>query len=437
MSALEGKRAVVIGGGISGLTAGYELARRGSQVTLLERREILGGLARACPTDSHNLEAYYHFICRADSALLALLEELGLGDHVEWRPALTSYYVNGHLHPFTTPGEILRFPPLPFVDRLRFGFHVARCRRLKQWEPLDALTAATWLRRETGPRVYDLLWRPLLEVKFGAFAKQVSAPWLWHRLWRASQSRRSLLRPEEFGCLREGSELLLQALSARIRRAGGEVLTRMPATGLAVRAGRVAAVTTAVGEIPADLVVAAAPLPQVARLLPSELEAWRHELLSVDFLGVRCLRLRLDRPLTGSYWVNANDSRLPFGGFIEYSHLNPSAEPDGAVVYVPLYMSREDPRFTLEESDLSGELLRGLEVLSPGLNQAHVREARVFSDDYAQAICPPGFAQRVPPLAAPLAGLYLLDSTQLYPSDRCLSGMIALARRLAHAADAG
>ena len=427
---LEGRRAVIIGGGISGLTAGYELARRGARVTLLERREVLGGLARACPTESRDLEAYYHFICRGDSALLSLLDELGLGAHVEWRPALTSYYVRGRLYPFTTPAEILRFTPLPLADRLRFGRHVARCRRMTDWEPLDGLTAEAWLRREAGPRVYELLWRPLLETKFGSYAGQVSAPWIWHRLWRASRSRKNLLRPEDFGCLREGSEVLLRTLAARIRESGGEVLTGTPATGLVVRGGQVAAVTTAAGELPADLVVAAAPLPELARLLPAELEDWRRELLSVDFLGVRCLRLRLDRAVTGSYWVNANDPRVPFGGFIEYSHLNPAAEPGGAVVYVPLYMSREDPRFTMAEADLSGELVRGLQVVSPALREAQVREARLVTDDYAQAICPPGFAQRVPPLAAPVPGLYLLDSTQLYPSDRCLSGMIALARQL-------
>jgi len=46
-------------------------------------------------------------------------------------------------------------------------------------------------------------------------------------------------------------------------------------------------------------------------------------------------------------------------------------------------------------------------------------------------VCPPGFAARVPALAnAPIEGLHLLDSSLLYPSDRCLSGMIGLAREL-------
>ena len=428
---MAGKQVVVIGGGISGLTAAYELGRRGARVTLLERREVLGGLARAQSTGRHALEVYYHFICAGDSHVLSLLRELDLASHVQWTPALTSYYVHGRRYPFTTPADLLRFPPLSLADRLRFARHAARCRRRKSWESLDDLTAESWLRREVGPRAYDLLWRPLLEVKFGRFAGQVSAAWLWHRLWRASQSRPNLLQPEKFGCLREGSELLLQALAGKIRESGGEIRTGQAATGLVLRGGQVAAVQTATGDLPADLVVGALPLPELGRLLPAELADWRRELGQISFIGVRCLRLRLERGLTESYWINVNDPRIPFNGLIEYSNLNPQAEPDGAVAYLPLYMPTDDPRYAMSAEDLTEELLRGLAVIVPGLERSGVREALLTSDEYGQAICPPGFGRRIPPLAGPARGLYLLDSTQLYPSDRCLSGMVGLAQELA------
>ena len=46
-----------------GLTAAWELTGRGREVVLLERREVLGGLARPAPLGGQPLEAYYHFIC--------------------------------------------------------------------------------------------------------------------------------------------------------------------------------------------------------------------------------------------------------------------------------------------------------------------------------------------------------------------------------------
>ena len=56
---------------------------------------------------------------------------------------------------------------------------------------------------------------------------------------------------------------------------------------------------------------------------------------------------------------------------------------------------------------------------------------RVFRDRFAQAICTTNFAQRIPPVRTPIAGLFLTDSTQLYPSDRTISGMFGQAKRVA------
>ena len=427
------RQTLIIGGGIAGLTAAYELSRAGRRVTLLERRPVLGGLARSQVIAGRETEVYYHFICADDHSLLGLIDELGLTPHLRWAEAPTSYFVDGRLYPFTTPADILRFSPVPFGDRLRFGLFATQCRRRTQWRDLDGLTAEAWLRRSGGERGYEVLWRPLLEGKFGRYAGQVSAPWIWHRLHRASRSRRSLLRPERFGCLAEGTSLLLRTLAERIREAGGEILTGEAATGLVLREGRVAAVRTSEGEREAELVVAAAPLPELAQLLPPEAGAYRRELEAVDFLGVRCLLLRLTERLTDSYWVNVNDARCPFPGLIEYSHLNAEAAAAlGAMVYVPLYMATDDPRWPQEAAALTETLLAGLRVLRPELRPAAEAEAAlVTGDEYAQAITPPGFGGRLPDLRTPVEGLWLLDSTQLYPSDRCLSGMIGLARELA------
>ena len=56
---------------------------------------------------------------------------------------------------------------------------------------------------------------------------------------------------------------------------------------------------------------------------------------------------------------------------------------------------------------------------------------RVFRDRFAQAICTTNFAQRIPPIQSGIGGLLLTDSTQLYPSDRTISGMFGQARRVA------
>jgi protoporphyrinogen oxidase len=375
-------------------------------------------------------EVYYHFICADDRPLLRLIAELGLSEALEWTPARTSYYVEGRLYPFTTPGDILRFPPLRLRDRLRFGLHAARCRRRTDWRALEELTAEEWLRREMGERAYEVVWQPLLRTKFGRYAGQVSAPWIWHRIHRASRSRASLLRPESFGCLAGGSRMLIEALADRVEEAGGKILLSRSATGLVLRQGKVVAVETDEGEVAADLVISAMPLPELVRLLPEEAGELRARLAGIDFIGVSCLLLLLSRPLTDQYWINIADARVPASGIIEYSNLNRHAAPGGALAYLPLYTPTDDAHYRMPPEALTGELERGLRMVIPDLEPAEIAATLLSRDPYAQAVTSPGFSRRLPPTQAPIEGLYLLDSTQLYPSDRCLSGMIGLARGL-------
>ncbi|MCX7599608.1 MAG: FAD-dependent oxidoreductase, partial [Armatimonadetes bacterium] len=72
--------ALVIGAGISGLTAAYRLARAGWHVEVIEERDEIGGLARSMSLGSGRIERYYHFICRGDAHLLRLARELDLSE---------------------------------------------------------------------------------------------------------------------------------------------------------------------------------------------------------------------------------------------------------------------------------------------------------------------------------------------------------------------
>ncbi len=424
-------KVIIIGGGISGLTVAWELTGRGREVLLLERREVLGGLARSTELNGKLIEVYYHFICGGDSHLVELLGELGLSNKLHRRPGRTSYFVGDRLYPFSTPGDLLRFAPLSLASRLRFGLHGLRCRRMTDWRQIEHLTAREWLIASVGQQAYETIWRPLLEVKFGEHAEQISAPWIWHRIHRLSQSRESLLRPEELGYLEGGSQTLLMALADQINARGGIIRTGVEATELLCGEETVAGVQTSARQYEADSVVAAIPLPELVAMLPPE-SGYRRELARADFSHLGCVRLALDRNLTDSFWVNVSARQVSFNGFVEYSNLNPWREYGGSeVLYVPFYLNADDERWQWSDAQFIETAVTGLKVVEPEFADAWVQEATVNRDRYAQAICLPGFSDRVPALRAPVPGLFVVDSTQLYPADRNLSGMIGLARSVA------
>ena len=422
----------VIGGGVSGLSAGYFLSGQGHKVTVFECEETLGGLAASFDFGGQAIEKYYHFICAGDSELIELCAELGLGDRLHWRDSKMSFFYNGKLYPFGTPLDLLFFRPVNLLGRIRFGLNVIYARSIKYWQRLESEPAERWLVRHIGRQAYDVIWAPLLKIKFGEYAGEVAASWMWHRIHRVARSRKKFLQRESLGYLTGGTKMLVDELAGKITQAGGEIRTSSPVTSVVVEGGVAKGVICGGEEIGFDAVVSTLALPLVCRLLPKECARYRAELSRVKFIGVVCMILKLSRPLTDSFWVNINDSRIAFNGIVEYTNLNPRPDLEGnRIAYIPFYLMTTNERYAYTDLRLLDEYTSSLRLLVPGFNPSWIEGWRVFRHPYAQAVCTTGFSHIVPEQKTPIDGFYLIDSTQLYPSDRTISGMIGLARKLA------
>src|SRR5262249_25125828 len=123
----------ILGAGAMGLTAGYRLAEAGHQVVLIEKMDVLGGLAAGVKLGPSSLERFYHHQFGTDKDVTALIHELGLGDKLQWQKPTTSVLWQGRRHRFDDPISVLRFSPLPFADRLRIGAVVAYLKLQKDY----------------------------------------------------------------------------------------------------------------------------------------------------------------------------------------------------------------------------------------------------------------------------------------------------------------
>jgi protoporphyrinogen oxidase len=256
---------------------------------------------------------------------------------------------------------------------------------------------------------------------------------MWHRIHRVAKSRGPLLQREMLGYLTGGSQMLIDRLSEEIRRMGGEIQTGVEVSSLITENDAVAGLRCGDGFRDFDRIVSTVALPAVCRMLPTEWSAYRSALERVNYIGVVCMILKLSRPLSDSFWININDSRISFNGIIEYTNLNPREEDLSGtkIAYIPYYLMTCNERYSYGDRQLFDEYCSSLTLVNPDFTPEWVREWRVFRDPYAQAICTTGFSRLVPAQRSPLAGFYVIDSTQLYPSDRTISGMIGLARKLA------
>jgi protoporphyrinogen oxidase len=427
------KSVAIIGGGISGLSAAHFALQKGYAVDLFEKDAQWGGLAASFDLGGIPVEKYYHFICGGDVRLIALARELGLEAKLQFRPTRTSNFVKGKLYPFSTPTDLLKFRPISLLSRLRFGLNIALSKIRRTGGALDDVPARDWLLRRIGRSAYEAVWEPLLKIKFGPFYDRVSAAWIWHRIHRAASSRRGLFAREKMGYFEGGSRILIEALVKSIAEKGGRLRLETEVRGIEKRDNG-AFRLEGVGPDSADYakIVLALPLPVAAAFLAGLSPAYAQELGHIPFLAIVCGVFRLKQKVTEAFWLNINDPAIPSSGFIEYTNLNPLREiaPDH-LLYIPFYVEADDPFFTtLDAALLRGRLFAMIQAVHPGLTPDDIVDFRLFKNSHAQAICEIGFSDHKPPFLTPVPNVYLLDSTQLYPADRNLSGLIANAERL-------
>lgn len=370
------------------------------------------------------LEKFYHHLFRSDRQAIDLVTELGLGDHLEWRRPQTSTLVDGRMHQLDSPSSLLRFSPLPMVDRVRMGAVLGALRAMPDPRLLEGRTAASWLRRTMGPRAFETVWAPLLRGKFGDSASQIAMPWLWARVHD---------RTAELGYLRGGFQRLYNRLAARVRDAGGE--TRFGETVLAVRRdGDVFRVETSDGSERFDQVVSTLPTRVTARLVPELPAEWRERHDWGRAIGAHCLVLALDRPLTDVYWLNVNDPGYPFMAVVEHTnYMSPSDYGGRHLVYLGNYRPMSDPLLAASREEVLDDFLPHLKRLNGSFDRSWLVDSWVFSAPFAQPIVTTDYRAHIPPFRTPIDGLWVANMFQIYPHDRGQNYSIALANRLAEA----
>src|SRR5262249_48335296 len=153
-------RAVIIGAGFCGLTAAHVLAKSGVKVLVLEQDAEVGGLAGSFKVNGQSLERFYHHWFTSDLYVNGLVAEVGESQPLVRHRSRTGMYYANQFFRLSPPSDLLQFSPLPVSDRLRLGALALRARRIKDWRPLERMSAREWLISLGGRKVFDVVWSP-------------------------------------------------------------------------------------------------------------------------------------------------------------------------------------------------------------------------------------------------------------------------------------
>ncbi len=420
----------IVGAGFAGLSAAFDLAGRGHSVTLFESALQVGGLAAGYrhPRWDWTLEHYYHHWFTSDQDLLRLAGDLGVMPQVITRRPVTAQFFRGRAHALDGALPVLRFPGIPFADRVRLGLAVAWLKATSGWEALENQTAEDWMRRWMGRAAYETIFQPLLAGKFGPAYHQVPMSWLWARI----HSRTSKLMYFEGGFQAFADALLDGGL-----RRGLDLKLATPVTGIRpLDDGRLGLTADGV-ETAFDRVIWTGAPHQLAAVTPDLPRDYLGGLNALPFLGAIVAVLVLDRPfLDQVYWLSMDKREFPFLACVEHTHFMDRAHYGGDhLLYLGDYLPADHPSFGLSDEALLAQWTAALPRINPAFSPDWVKERFVSRAAYAQPVVDRGFSKRLPPLQTPLNGLFLATMGQVYPWDRGTNYAVEIGRRVARLAE--
>jgi oxygen-dependent protoporphyrinogen oxidase len=371
--------AVVVGGGITGLTAAYVLGQAGVRTTLLEASDRIGGKVRTFAGDGFVVEEGPDSFIAVRPAAAQLCRELGLGGDLVGTVDPRAVYVLTRDRLIPMPDGLALVLPtkfLPFAttrlfswpEKMRMGMDLILPRGPMEGDD----TIGGLLRRRLGDALVDRLAGPLVGGIYGTSIDELSLLAVLPSLRENQRAHRSLLLASVAEARERRAREKARAEAARAAAAAGQpqpvpprsvflslrggmtrmtdalatALERMPSVDVRPGASVVALEPAGSGSrlvladgsrIEADAVILASPAPVTAGILDgvapaasAALRAIRHGSTTIVSLAFRDDQLA--RPVVGHGYVVAADAANPLSACTITSGKWPGRAPAGTVL---------------------------------------------------------------------------------------------------------
>ena len=259
--------AVVVGGGLAGLAAAYELSQRGVQVTLLERSPQLGGKIASWTVDvegqSFEMEHGFHGFFPQYYNLFDLVDELEIRRNFQSLEFYSVVYKGEQYQPEVFRPSHSAFPwnvvdlAVSSPNRLQWGINLLKLKHLEvfreiggfqipaSFRRLDQMSVAEWVEQDFPQGLYDLYFLPFAKSSLNA-PDTMSAGELmqfFHFYFFGN--------PEGLafnGTRQDMGRSLVDPIAAAIQAKGGQILTDISVSELEWQRGQIKALRYQTGD---------------------------------------------------------------------------------------------------------------------------------------------------------------------------------------------
>lgn len=400
------------------MTLAHRLAQQGHTVTVFESAPELGGLVSSWKMGDVEWDKFYHVILLSDFRTRNILEEIGLGDRIEWVETKTGFYMKGKLYSMSDTVEFLRFPTLNLVDKFRLGLTIIVASRIKNWKRLENVHVTTWLKRWSGSNTYNKIWLPLLRAKLGESYQKTSAVFIWATIQRMYGARRSGLKKEMFGYVAGGYKNVIGSFKQTLISEKVIIKTAHAAKEIKNSVNnkpQISFIHDTIEETEEfDEVIVTVPSSIAAKLCTGLSIQEVAKLNNVEYLSVICVAVLLNKPISQFYVTNITDSWVPFTGVIEMSALVDKKYLGGnALVYLPKYVVADDPLFDQPDDEIKNYFISNFKKMYPWLTDDNIKFVGVARAKHVITVAKLGYSEALPGVKTSIPGVYIINTSHI------------------------
>ncbi len=348
------KDILILGGGLTGLSAGYVLSKAGRRVRVFERDAVVGGLSKTVLHNGFRFDIGGHRFFTRIKRIGDFVREL-MKDELISVPRRSKIYMRGRYFDYPLrPFNALFGLGIPMTMRILCDYGAERLKRMSA--RAEILSLEDWVVSNFGRKMFDIYFREYSEKVWGIGCKRVSAEWVSQRisgLSLAKAVKNAFFRlngkdlptlVDEFLYPRLGIGRIAERLAEEIAR-GGEVLTGQGVERIVHSGGRIESVVVKGREGPmtlrGDEFVSSIPITTLVHMFsppaPAEIVDAASRLFFRDLVIVTVMVGR--RRVTDQTWIYIPERRVPFGRIHEPTNWSEEMAPPGKTLLVAEYFS--------------------------------------------------------------------------------------------------
>jgi protoporphyrinogen oxidase len=363
---MEDYAVVIIGAGPAGLTAAYELVRRGIRPLVLEKADKVGGLARTEDYKGFHFDMGGHRFFTKVEDVKKMWHQV-LGEDLLRRPRLSRIYYNRRF--FYYP-----LKPLNALVGLGCWQSVLVVLSYLKWTILPYRREDTfeqWVTNRFGKRLFQIFFKAYTEKVWGIPCSELGAEWAAQRIKDLSLRTALLsmvMRPnrtittliEEFHYPRLGPGMMWNAVKVEIERRDGVVRLSCDVVEIHRAGNRIESVAISCGGqqevIQGADFISSMPISEFIQKLspppPPEVVEAAKKLAYRDFLTVCLIVNKPD--LFPDNWIYVHDPEVRVGRIQNFKNWSPDMVPDPAKTSLGLeyFCTEGDKVWNMPDADL-------------------------------------------------------------------------------------